>query len=107
MDKLMLKAADGAQVEFTTQGAHLCSWIPANGQEQRFISATSGFSEGVAIRGGVPVIFPQFSGLGANRGQNHHRQTVQRRRGLHAAAHVEQVALRRVWLHQLNDVHVD
>lgn len=65
MDKLMLEAADGARIEMTAQGAHLCSWKPANGQEQLFMSATSAIAKGVAIRGGVPVIFPQFSGMGS------------------------------------------
>ena len=48
----------------TTAGAHVASWIPANDTERLFLSAKSAFQTGAAIRGGVPVIFPQFSGLG-------------------------------------------
>src|SRR5450830_1072291 len=64
MDFLTLTARDGATVSICHQGAHVCSWIPANGTEQLFLSNQSEFREGVAIRGGVPVIFPQFAGLG-------------------------------------------
>ena len=38
---------------------------PVSGREQLFLSKTSELREGAAIRGGVPLIFPQFSGLGA------------------------------------------
>jgi glucose-6-phosphate 1-epimerase len=65
MDSILLKAADGASASITTHGAHLCSWIPACGREQIFLSKASELCEGVAIRGGVPVIFPQFSNLGS------------------------------------------
>jgi glucose-6-phosphate 1-epimerase len=64
MEYVLLKSADGATASVTTHGAHICSWIPAGGKEQLFLSKTSELREGVAIRGGVPVIFPQFSGLG-------------------------------------------
>lgn len=65
MEYVLLKAADGASASVTIHGAHICSWIPAGGQEQLFLSRTSELREGVAIRGGVPLIFPQFSALGA------------------------------------------
>ena len=45
------------------QGAHLSSWVCA-GREQLFLSQQSAFTAGKAIRGGVPVIFPQFAALG-------------------------------------------
>ncbi len=65
MDYVLLKSADGATASVTIHGAHVCSWIPACGEEQLFLSKTSELREGVAIRGGVPVIFPQFSALGS------------------------------------------
>ncbi|MES2106056.1 MAG: D-hexose-6-phosphate mutarotase, partial [Pseudomonadota bacterium] len=65
MDQLILRAQDGAQAGITAHGAHVCSWIPAAGKEQLFLSKTSEFRDGAAIRGGVPVIFPQFAGLGS------------------------------------------
>lgn len=56
------RAADGASVEVHRNGAHVTSWRPAPGTEERlFLSAHSSFDDGAAIRGGIPVIFPQFS----------------------------------------------
>lgn len=54
---------DGAELEFCPYGGHLLSWRVA-GEEQLLLSSRAVFSEGAAIRGGVPVIFPQFAGLG-------------------------------------------
>ncbi len=65
MDSILLKSADGACASIYTHGAHLSSWIPAGGKEQIFLSKSAELSEGVPIRGGVPVIFPQFAGLGS------------------------------------------
>ncbi|WP_158224616.1 D-hexose-6-phosphate mutarotase [Agaribacterium haliotis] len=45
------------------QGAHLSSWN-CNGAEQLFLSEQSAFAKGKAIRGGVPLIFPQFAAIG-------------------------------------------
>jgi glucose-6-phosphate 1-epimerase len=59
-----LQAADGARAEIHAQGAHLSSWCDASGTEHLFLSERSGYAPGVAIRGGVPVIFPQFAGEG-------------------------------------------
>lgn len=53
-------AADGARAEVYLHGAHLTSWVPAGGNERIFLSARSEFAPGQAIRGGVPIIFPQF-----------------------------------------------
>jgi glucose-6-phosphate 1-epimerase len=56
-----IRADDGATAEIRRHGAHVTSWRPAPGGEERlFLSATSEFTEGAAIRGGVPIIFPQF-----------------------------------------------
>ncbi|MCX6029757.1 MAG: D-hexose-6-phosphate mutarotase [Chloroflexi bacterium] len=64
LPRLALVAPDGARAEVYLHGAHVASWVPAGGQERLFLSRTSAFSPGAAIRGGVPVVFPQFSGLG-------------------------------------------
>ena len=56
------RAADGASVEGHCNGAHVTSWRPAPGTDERlFLSAKSSLADGAAIRGGIPVIFPQFS----------------------------------------------
>jgi glucose-6-phosphate 1-epimerase len=54
----------GATAVATLQGAHLVSWIPAGGAESIFVSERSPFEAGRAIRGGVPVVFPQFAERG-------------------------------------------
>jgi glucose-6-phosphate 1-epimerase len=61
--KIVLTAT-GSRAEIYLHGAHVASWIPANDTERLFLSAKSIFQNGTAIRGGVPVVFPQFSGLG-------------------------------------------
>jgi len=55
---------DGATAQIVHHGAQLASWIPANQGEQLFLSAASPVTSGKALRGGVPVIFPQFSDYG-------------------------------------------
>jgi glucose-6-phosphate 1-epimerase len=62
--KITLTTPGGARAEIYQHGAHVASWIPVNGSERMFLSAKSAFQTGEAIRGGVPVVFPQFSQLG-------------------------------------------
>ena len=61
---LLLTAPDGAQATVTLYGAHLISWQGADGRERLFCSAQSSLDGSRAIRGGVPVIFPQFAARG-------------------------------------------
>ena len=61
---LRLRAPDGAQATVLLHGAHLVSWIPAGGQEQLYLSPTARYGLGASVRGGVPVIFPQFNQRG-------------------------------------------
>lgn len=55
---------DGAAAIATLQGAHLVSWVPASGAECLYVSERSAFEAGKAIRGGIPVCFPQFAERG-------------------------------------------
>jgi glucose-6-phosphate 1-epimerase len=64
LPKVTFAAADGAQAEVYLHGAHVTSWRPPDGAERLFLSTAAEFRAGTAVRGGVPVIFPQFSGLG-------------------------------------------
>lgn len=64
LPKLTLVAPDGAQAEIYLYGAHVTSWVPAGGQERMFMSQKSAFRAGAPIRGGIPVVFPQFGGGG-------------------------------------------
>lgn len=60
-----LRAADGATADVYLHGAHVTSWRPAPDDEERlFLSARSDFRADTAIRGGIPVIFPQFAAEG-------------------------------------------
>lgn len=61
---LRIRAGDGAQATVLLHGAQLVSWIPAGGSEQLFVSPLARFAPGQALRGGVPVIFPQFEERG-------------------------------------------
>jgi len=63
-DTLELTAPDGATVTIALRGAHLLSWKPAGAPEQLYLSPRSEFTPGKAIRGGVPVCFPQFAERG-------------------------------------------
>ena len=64
MKQVLLKSPDGARAKIFLQGAHLASWHPVGAEEQLFLSKTTEIGLGKALRGGVPIIFPQF----ANRG---------------------------------------
>ena len=64
LPRLALVAPDGARAEVYLHGAHVASWVPAGGQERLFLSRASQFRAGAPIRGGAPVVFPQFGGLG-------------------------------------------
>ena len=61
---LTLKSPDGAQATVSLYGGHLVSWKPAGGEEQLYLSPKAVAGDGQAIRGGVPVIFPQFEQRG-------------------------------------------
>lgn len=64
MPKVVLSHPSGARAEAYLHGAHVTSWVPAGGEEMLFLSERSRFAPGKAIRGGVPVIFPQFADQG-------------------------------------------
>lgn len=64
MDVIRLAHPSGSSAEVHPHGAHVTSWIPAGGSEALFLSRAARFGPGAAIRGGVPVIFPQFAELG-------------------------------------------
>ncbi len=62
---VQIASADGASAEVHWNGAHVTSWRPAPGHRERlFLSRRTRTGDGVAIRGGMPVIFPQFASEG-------------------------------------------
>ena len=60
-----LRAPDGASAVVLLHGGQVVSWQPAGGAERLFLSERSRFGPGASVRGGVPVIFPQFNERGA------------------------------------------
>ncbi len=65
LEKVVLRSRDGALAEVYLHGAHVTSWRPAGtGEERLFLSERSEYRAGAAIRGGIPVIFPQFAAEG-------------------------------------------
>jgi glucose-6-phosphate 1-epimerase len=63
-EPVILRSANGAIAKICPYGAHLISWCTADGIERLFLSRQAEFRQGAAIRGGVPIIFPQFADLG-------------------------------------------
>jgi len=59
-----LVTAGGDRATVLLHGAHVVSWIPAGGSERLYLSGRSEFGDGKAVRGGVPVVFPQFNQRG-------------------------------------------
>lgn len=60
----MMSHPSGASCEVILTGAHVTSWKTKDGVERLFVSSASEFGNGAAIRGGIPVCWPQFSGRG-------------------------------------------
>jgi glucose-6-phosphate 1-epimerase len=60
LQKVLLNSPGNSCAEIYLHGAQVTSWKPAGGEEQLFLSRTSEFGPTASIRGGVPVIFPQF-----------------------------------------------
>ncbi|CAN5881146.1 D-hexose-6-phosphate mutarotase [soil metagenome] len=77
--RLLLTHPAGSSAEIYLHGAHVTSWIPAGGAEWLFISGAARFGEFQTIRGGIPVIFPQFAERGSLPKHGFARQQTWRR----------------------------
>lgn len=64
LDCLRVEHPSGACLLVSCYGGQILSWKTADGRERLFLSESSALIPGKAIRGGVPVIFPQFSDHG-------------------------------------------
>lgn len=60
----MCNNEDGSHITIYEQGAHITSWQTQNNEEHLYTSSKAIYQDGKAIRGGVPLIFPQFSDIG-------------------------------------------
>lgn len=51
----------GASARIAYHGAQVTSWIDAAGAERLYLSSRTRSGAGESIRGGIPVVFPQFA----------------------------------------------
>ena len=59
-----IRIACGDTVLVAVQGAHVLSWV-SGGRERLFLSPANRWDGRTAIRGGIPVCFPQFNARGS------------------------------------------
>ncbi len=64
IDAVRLNGPQGTTVTVSLLGGQVLSWMTQDGRERLFLSERAVFDGSVAIRGGIPVCFPQFSNLG-------------------------------------------
>jgi len=64
IEALRLNGPRGSSAIVSRLGAQVLSWVTPDGREHLFLSDQAVFDGSVAIRGGIPVCFPQFGGLG-------------------------------------------
>lgn len=64
MQEHTLEHPSGAVLTILDYGAHLTRWQTASGTDWLFLSRAAAFQPPQAIRGGVPIIFPQFNHFG-------------------------------------------
>ncbi|XP_064953913.1 putative glucose-6-phosphate 1-epimerase isoform X2 [Musa acuminata AAA Group] len=64
LDKVVLREARGSSAEVYLFGGHVTSWKNEHGEELLFVSSKAIFKPPKAIRGGIPICFPQFSSHG-------------------------------------------
>ena len=60
LDVVTLIHPEGGQVQVSLFGAHVVSWIGPSGEPRLFLSSKADLTGAKPIRGGVPLIFPQF-----------------------------------------------
>lgn len=59
-----VRGAEGSRATLTEHGAHVVRWDGPDGDERVFTSRAAVLDGARAIRGGIPICFPQFSDLG-------------------------------------------
>ena len=64
IEALRLNGPRGSSAVVARLGGQVLSWITPDGREHLFLSERAVFDGSTPIRGGIPVCFPQFGGLG-------------------------------------------
>lgn len=65
LEKVVLKEPRGASAQVHLFGGHVTSWKNDRGEELLFVSSKAIFRPPKAIRGGIPICFPQFGSSGS------------------------------------------
>lgn len=63
-DYFVVQGAGTERATVYLQGAHVTHWETASGLKPIYLSPTAVFADGKALRGGVPICWPQFSDMG-------------------------------------------
>ncbi|XP_064958764.1 putative glucose-6-phosphate 1-epimerase isoform X1 [Musa acuminata AAA Group] len=64
LDKVVLRGLRGSSAEVYLYGCHVTSWKNNHDEELLFLSSKAIFKPPKAIRGGIPICFPQFGSHG-------------------------------------------
>jgi len=59
---VQMRHPSGATLMVYLFGAHIVSWVTSTGKEVLFVSKNAVFDGTTPIRGGIPLVFPQFGG---------------------------------------------
>ncbi|XP_021826704.1 putative glucose-6-phosphate 1-epimerase [Prunus avium] len=65
LDKVVLREVRGTSAEVYLYGGQVTSWKNEYGEELLFVSSKATFKSPKAIRGGIPICFPQFGSHGS------------------------------------------
>lgn len=64
IEALRLNGPRGSSAVVARLGGQVLSWLTPDGREHLFLSERAVFDGSAPIRGGMPICFPQFGGLG-------------------------------------------
>lgn len=65
VDKIVLRSPRGASARVSLHGGQVTSWRNDQGEELLFTSSKAIFKPPKAVRGGIPICFPQFGNCGS------------------------------------------
>ncbi|XAR62999.1 Glucose-6-phosphate 1-epimerase [Bertholletia excelsa] len=65
IEQVVLRNAQGASVKVSLHGGQVVSWRNDRGEELLFTSSKAIFKPPKAMRGGIPICFPQFGNCGS------------------------------------------